>query len=668
MVPVFLPLRNLVDLEQGIDTFLEHELASPHLHLPKDIGRILLERGNLLILLDGLDEVSNQEHRAKVARWIESAAVAYPNCRFVVTCSYAGYRDKAQLSAEFLELHLRPLNDEEVHKFVHNWFRIVETGIEGDSDRVRDSAANAADKLLEQLRQPEFRARRVYELTHNPLLLTTICLVHRDRGRLPQRRTELYNEATNVLLERWQGAKDLTVSMPAEKSRQVLQPVAYWMHGEEGRTQASTTDLAPIIEGALAATKISNLSAAEFLAKIRDESGLLTGWSSDSFGFMHLGFQEYLAAYQISRKAVGDPTVLQELARRFGESWWREVTLLVLGLDLPHFDAFMREVTEQPAFAERSSLVEECIDDALQVSFTPFVDLISANPGDSEPFWRRQLTALRIVQQHAPDELAPLEARLREHPYKPIAALFEPVEAEIKTIVAARGGYEMVWIPGGTFEMGSPTGEQDRYEDEGPQHEVRVPAFYLGLCPVTNEEYGRYLAENSGVEPPEYWSDRSYNQPKQPVVGVSWNEAKAYCEWAGLQLPSEAQWEYACRAGTKTRYWSGDSDEDLANVGWYFGNSGNQLQPVRGKPHNAFGLFDMHGNVHEWCEDTWHDNYKRAPTDGSAWVSRDEASRVLRGGAFGVRAQFARSAIRNDYHPGVRNFVIGFRPARVIPE
>jgi formylglycine-generating enzyme required for sulfatase activity len=156
----------------------------------------------------------------------------------------------------------------------------------------------------------------------------------------------------------------------------------------------------------------------------------------------------------------------------------------------------------------------------------------------------------------------------------------------------------------------------------------------LGRYPVTNDEYGRFLA-SPGYEEPKYWADRKFNQPDQPVVGVSWNDAEKYAEWAGLNLPSEAQWEYACRAGTETRYYTGDSEDDLDRAGWYLKNSGAQLPPVGEKEPNAFGLYDMHGNVWEWIEDVWHDSYKGAPNDGSPWVDNPRSSiRVLRGGSW----------------------------------
>jgi formylglycine-generating enzyme required for sulfatase activity len=177
---------------------------------------------------------------------------------------------------------------------------------------------------------------------------------------------------------------------------------------------------------------------------------------------------------------------------------------------------------------------------------------------------------------------------------------------------------------------------------------------------VTNENYARFLEKNPDIHEPEYWADRRYNQPRQAVVGVSWNDAKRYAEWAGLRLPTEAEWEYACRAGTGTRFYTGDKEEDLDKAGWYHKNSGGQLHPVGEKVPNTFGLYDMHGNVWEWVEDDWHSNYDNAPNDGRAWVNKPRgARRVIRGGSWYYFARYCRS-------PDNRLYFLGFRLSRSV--
>jgi formylglycine-generating enzyme required for sulfatase activity len=216
--------------------------------------------------------------------------------------------------------------------------------------------------------------------------------------------------------------------------------------------------------------------------------------------------------------------------------------------------------------------------------------------------------------------------------------------------------------------MGSPEDEEGRQDREGPVRSVALDAFYLGRYPVTNEEYGRFLRAHPEVGEPQHWSDRQYNQARQPVVGVSWDDAKAYCDWAGLLLPTEAQWEYACRAGTHTRYWSGGAEAGLAEVGWYGGNADGRLHAVGEKPANPFGLYDMHGNVWEWCRDAYG-QYDVEPREKDDLLRTPEGRsfRVIRGGSWRVAALFARSAFRGFVAPANRVVGLGFRPARHHP-
>ncbi len=670
-VPVFLPLRDLRDLTHGLEPFIEAQLSEPHLATPTGFGRKLLDRGGLLLLLDGLDEVADPGQREQVARWIEGALRAHPSCRFVVTSRFAGYTREARLSESFLELHLRPLTAEQADHFVHNWYRIVERGLAVDPAQGELIAKTRADALVARLKEPDFRARRVFELTRNPLLLTNLCLVHRDRGRLPQRRAELYDECIDVLLERWRLGKGLGIGTTAKEARRVLQPAALWLHQEENRTRAHAEQLEPVVAPSLAAVGYTGGGAREFLRTVRDESGLLTGWDQQHYGFMHLGFQEYLAAREIRTRSFDDPTVLAELAKHFGESWWQEVILLLLALDDPAlFKPFMRELVPLPAFSEHTDLVELCLDDAADVSLEPFEEMVFAAPATDPVLWENQFAAFRILARLAPHRVSELVTSLQLHPSPEIQARLRASmgAAHQETVAAARGGYELVRIPGGVFRMGSPESEGGRDGDEGPQHQVQVLAFWLGRYPVTNEQYGAYLRENPGAEEPELWSDRRFNQPRQPVVGVSWEEARAYAEWAGLRLPTEAEWEYACRAGTTTRFSSGDDDADLARVGWYQANSGGALHPVGEKEPNAFGLYDMHGNVWEWVEDDSHRDYRAAPTDGRAWIDSPRgAFRVFRGGSFANSAWYARAAFRDFDDPGNRYVLRGFRLARSDP-
>jgi formylglycine-generating enzyme required for sulfatase activity len=665
MLPVFLSLRKLRRLDHGLDSFIEEELQKPHLEVASGFGRRLLNRGNLLFLFDGLDEVADLEQRERVAGWLVDAMHAYGDCMFVVTCRYAGYSPTVRLSGGFLETHIRPLSKDQADRFIANWYATVERGLAVDPDQADIVAREKSGELIDLLAKPDFRAARVFEMTRNPLLLTNICLVHRHRGGLPRKRTRLYEECIDVLLERWQDAKGLDLQVTARDGARALQPAALWLHEQGERTWVTSDELAPHVEPVLKAVGWQKGDAGAFLKTIRDVSGLLTGWDQDRYGFIHLGFQEYLAAREVRRRHFGgDEEVLALLAERYGESWWQEVILLLLGLEDPSlFVPFMRHATVQACFADHPAMLDACLEDAAEVSAVPFVELLREPPEDNRELWHRQLAALRALERVDPERLENLEGNLSQHPLRQIRRRYTDRAADRKRIVSVVRGIDMVAIPAAIFLMGS--SENEGSCAERPRHEVSVRAFEMGRYPVTNARYAAFL-KDTGTAEPRYWADRRFNGPEQPVVGVSWEEACLFASWAGGRLPSEAEWEYACRAGTGTSYCTGSGEKDLDRAGWYSGNSDGRPHPVGEKEPNAFGLYDIHGNVWEWIEDDWHDSYEGAPTDGSAWIDEPErgASRVIRGGSWNFPAEYCRSAFRRGRPPGTRSLSRGFRLAR----
>ncbi|QEI41557.1 Serine/threonine-protein kinase pkn1 [Dolichospermum sp. UHCC 0315A] len=235
---------------------------------------------------------------------------------------------------------------------------------------------------------------------------------------------------------------------------------------------------------------------------------------------------------------------------------------------------------------------------------------------------------------------------------------------------------EMVAIPGGSFMMGSPKNEPERRETESPQHQVTVPPFLLGKYPVTQAQWQAVAAlppVNQELKP----NPSRFEGANRPVERVSWHDAVEFCNRLSnhtqrpYRLPSEAEWEYACRAGTTTPFHFGETiTTDLAN---YHGNYtyGDGVKGIRKgkttevgsfKIANEFGLYDMHGNVWEWCQDDWHNNYEDAPTDRSAWISNESKSnKLLRGGSWHDYPVYCRSAYRNLNYLANDYYTIGFR-------
>ncbi|MFM6631010.1 MAG: SUMF1/EgtB/PvdO family nonheme iron enzyme, partial [Microcystis panniformis] len=219
---------------------------------------------------------------------------------------------------------------------------------------------------------------------------------------------------------------------------------------------------------------------------------------------------------------------------------------------------------------------------------------------------------------------------------------------------------EMVSLPAGQFLMGSPDSDPDAASDEKPQHQVKVNSFAIGKYPVTQAQYEAVMGTN-----PSHFS----NNPQNPVERISWDDAQAFCQKLSqitgktYRLPTEAEWEYACRGGTTTRFYFGDDANQLEDYAWHKGNSQDKTHPVGQKKPNAWGLYDMSGNVWEWCEDNWHYNYIGAPRDGSAWLIKDNDYQILRGGSWCINPDYCRSAyrlstFRRDYY---YSYSVGFR-------
>ncbi|MBW4678037.1 MAG: SUMF1/EgtB/PvdO family nonheme iron enzyme [Desmonostoc geniculatum HA4340-LM1] len=229
---------------------------------------------------------------------------------------------------------------------------------------------------------------------------------------------------------------------------------------------------------------------------------------------------------------------------------------------------------------------------------------------------------------------------------------------------------EMVQIPGGTFKMGSLEEEAERSSDESPQHQVRVPGFFMGKYEVTQAQYQAIMGTNPS----------NFKGEKRPVDQVSWDDAVEFCKKLSqktggtYRLPSEAEWEYACRAGTTTPFYFGETiTTDLVNYNGNYpygsapkGEYRQQTTDVGIFRPNSFGLYDMCGNIWEWCQDVYNDNYQGAPKDGSVWLTgKNNKNKLLRGGSWILNAQGCRSANRGSYARGSRFSYVGFRVVAV---
>ncbi len=278
-------------------------------------------------------------------------------------------------------------------------------------------------------------------------------------------------------------------------------------------------------------------------------------------------------------------------------------------------------------------------------------DRADRNKGED---WQQYAAA--VAAQYARHFLRdrPIDPRNKKTEYsnKPLPLLAEQAKSFTQGVNGV--SLEMILIPSGEFKMGSPEGKGSHWE--WPEHEVTVDDFYIGKYPITQAQWEAVMGGN----PSHFKGNKNL-----PVENVSWNEAKKFCANLSLmigreiRLPSEAEWEYACRAGT-----AGDHAGRLDEMAWYRENSGEETHPVGEKQPNVYGVYDMHGNVWEWCEDVWHSNYEECPSDSEAWWSGgDSGQRVKRGGCWADYETSCRSANRS--HGGVheRGHYCGFRVA-----
>ncbi len=232
----------------------------------------------------------------------------------------------------------------------------------------------------------------------------------------------------------------------------------------------------------------------------------------------------------------------------------------------------------------------------------------------------------------------------------------------IEVFTSPSTGMEFVLIPAGEFDMGSPSEEKDRSDYESPAHKVTIKnSFYLGKSSVTQKQWKKVMGNN-----PSHFKGEA-----RPVEMVSWEDVQEFVaklnEKEGTdkyRLPSEAEWEYACRAGTQTSFSFGDDESKLNEYAWYAENSGSKTHSISQKKPNSWGLYDVHGNVWEWVQDEWHEDYNGAPSDGTVWEDGDSSDRVSRGGSWYCNTEFCRSAGRFRREPESRFGNLGFRLLR----
>gem|GEM_PF-1561494 len=360
-VPILLFLREHTDkikqnvsLAELVSQHFEDEKRFPTLNPPKNWFKTKLENKPCLILLDGLDEVAQEEDRKQVSAWVNQQIKSYQHYRFIITSRPQGYKT-APIAQAKMVLEVLPFSQAQIQRFVHQWYLANEKVSFGKEDEgVRQKARLEAEDLLKRLQQTS----NLNELTVNPLLLTMIAMVHRYRGQLPGRRVELYGEICDVLLGFWHQAKGLQDSLTAFQKRAILEPLAAYMM-KKGIREISRNDAMQVIRSPLSRVGLKGKETQHFLEDLQASSGLFLENEINTWRFAHLTFQEYLAASYFKEKQT-------KLAWSYlvSRSWWQECLRLYAALDdaTPLVQACLEENT-----VVALSLAADCLEEARQL-------------------------------------------------------------------------------------------------------------------------------------------------------------------------------------------------------------------------------------------------------------------------------------------------------------
>ena len=692
------------------------------------LRQVLLERGDhaairthlqgdgagLLLLLDGLDEVVDPDERAWAIEQLESALEphVWPHARLIV--STRRIPDAPLGAPRFTRVTISPLSTSEQERLVRNWFEASPV-----PDLDRDAAV---ERVLARLRSG---GPRFHELCSNPLMLTYVAMLHASPGGVPaglDNRAELYDRILWHLIERRHRAHAPAARAVTEQHL-ALRHLAFWATKRE-RDEATEprprrSELAQALHprwsdedmGVARSSFPGPEGHVDFLDHIAESHGVLIGapHTRARWRFSHRSLREGLVAFHLRDLVKSDceSEVRHLLTTLEGcEGSWAEPLALFVGLlgDEIRAGGWLRLLSElNPDLALRTLASLD------RVSPTTFEDLLGHRGADDE----RRFGVLRQIPDLVADPIAAVRllgtaaslaskteelwvveqtlTRLGERepglaePGREIDAargrFFEHASfgqnpSALKNVLPDCAGGELWSIPiakGESVPIGSPEGDPQSYGDEHPQHTVRfADSFQLMRVPVTNRMWSAFR--------PDHDAEAAQGGPDAPVVEVSWFDAWAFCRWMGARLPSEAEWEGACRLGGQdkgSRYWFGDGDEAIRNHVWFDETTPDgkrHPQPVGSPPgidtelvQHRLELHDMHGNVWEWCQDRWHGDYKDAPEDGSAWDEGGSDSRVVRGGSWRFDAGYCRPASRTHDHPGGRYDDLGFRPARLTP-
>ncbi|MEI6846776.1 MAG: SUMF1/EgtB/PvdO family nonheme iron enzyme [Chlorobiaceae bacterium] len=689
-LPVFyLPLRDFKKTGTDYEALPAALTAWSKTHfitIPEEHFSGWLDDRTTLVLLDGLDEISNVLDRIALCSWIDRTVARFPRARFVVTSRSTGYRkgDGIEIVVPHKRADVMDFTAEQQETFLQKWFaaaflRDLPSGTEAESalqEQQQENAAQKARSIITFLNQEENKGLR--SMAGVPLLLQIMAILWKEREFLPGTLSELYDAALNYLLDYRDSRRGLKPLLSAREARLVLGPVSLWMQEELGSDEADREQMQQKMQAKLQ-TLQKPPSAENFCRNLVDRAGLLVAYGSNEYRFSHKTFREYLAGMQLKEDRPYEQ--LNKLVTHFGSDrfdWWREpLRFFIAHVDEKVFDAFMQKLFDSPVSKELSQKQQDLLQLLVQEAPQKKSDALKAALRDPNQN-RQRYVVMCLKTIGSADALE-------------IAKQFEDRHANATDF---RNPFEQnahyILIKGGTFTY-SLTGQPET-----------VPDLYVAKYPVTNGLYRQFISYlQTGKAPAnnslpletfrnelqafaktsddvagfskylqgekdlatlfqsDYDAEKRFNKEDQPVVGVTWYGARAYCLWLSLLenggkdtalycLPTEIEWEYAA-AGKEGRTYPWGEEEPTPQRANYNLNEGATTTVGR-YPEGATpeGLHDMAGNVDEWMNNKYADNTL-------------EAARSLRGGSWYDTSDLLRCSARDFSLPVNMDFYIGFR-------
>jgi len=631
------------------------------MQLSEDFFERSLLGGGCLVMLDGLDEVVDREQRAIVRQQVENLVDGYPKNHYLVTAREAGYQQDAVFGDNFLRLDVKQLSEDAISALVGNWCQQL----------YPENIHQSKVEILAAIR--EINARRSDEtlppLVSTPLMVTMVVSVKFGKTELPRERAKLYEAAVEVILQAQYTPTDdarkevVNWGGPWTDQRDWLSLLAYEMQsGGSAGAAISEEQLQTILSRALKPDQLK-----QFIRAVRSRGGLLEE-RAELFQFMHLSFQEFLAARWIAKQRED---ALVGLEHHLPDSWWRETLLLTYGFARLDHKRFAVKYLDW--LSSRTKSGEICMA-GLELAGTALLEIEDPDVADKRSQAEKIVTALQNKEIRAP-------AIIRTRIGNTLANLGDPRFRPDAFYLPDEPMLGFVHFSAGRFLMGSdPTKDQYSEKEEQPPHEVELNEFYLARYLVTVAQYKAFI-DTRKSKPKEL--DSLSGSLNHPIVNVSWYDAVAYCDWLTVQLrslpnflsekiynwrvtlPSEAQWERAARGRHGNIYpWGDQSDPNKANTreSKIGGTSVVGCFPTGESPD---GLMDLIGNVWEWtC--SHFDDYPYPPP-GKAREERECSpirsitTLVLRGSSWEESLIKARCARRLRNNPNNKYDSVGFR-------